>query len=190
MPIYRVPVRIEYKADGGPAFNVLHVRTVSSARDELLGALGAIEQFYDDVSEIYRPDTTVTIGEGMIKDPLGSPEYVNDSRRVVTGTGGGGTTPTLIALVVSWRTSSASRSGHGRTFLGPVQLSAVDAVDGTPTQAILTTVGNAADELVSASSGLNDWAVGVLSTKQGLLRDFTGFTVRDRFAFLSSRRPR
>lgn len=190
MPIYRVPVRIDYKADGGPAFNVLHVRTVSSARDELIGALDAIEEFYQDARTVYRPDSTITLGEGMIKDPLGSPEYVNDDRRVVAGGGGGGTTPTLIAICVSWRTSSASRSGHGRTFLGPVQLSAVDAVDGTPTNEVLATVNSAAQGLVNSSSGLNDWAVGVLSTKQGLLRDITGFTVRDRFAFLSSRRPR
>lgn len=188
MPIYRVPVRIEYPQGGGPGYNVFHVRTVSDARDELLGALDALEEFYIDLRSHFAQGTKHIIGEGMIKDPLGSPEYVNDSPRTRLGEGAATVAPSLLALTVSWRTSSATRSGRGRTFVGPFTSDAMGTNDGTPGTALMSSIVAAAGDLVDASSGLNDWAIGVLSIKQGLLRDITGATVRDRWSFLSSRR--
>lgn len=188
MPIYRVPVKIEYPHTGGPGYNVFHVRTVSNARDELLDALDAIEQFYTSLRSHFAGGTRHTIGEGMIKDPLGSPEYVNDDARTRLGEGANTVAPSLLALTVSWKTSSATRSGRGRTFVGPFTSDAMQNTDGTPSTALMTAIRNAANTLVSESSGLNDWAIGVLSVKQGLLRDFTGASVKDRWSYLSSRR--
>lgn len=188
MPIYRVPVRIDYRANGGPGYNVFHVRTVSSARDELLSALDAIEAMYNSMKGLYVDTTILTVGEGMIKDPLGAPEYVNDSPRTVLGSGGASTMPTLLAVCASWRTSSATRSGRGRTFFGPFNNNTQDGNDGTPGAVTITTVRDAALDLVQASQGLNDWGIGVLSLKTGILRDITGVTVQDRWSYLSSRR--
>ena len=188
MPIYRVPVKIEYPHGGGPGYNVFHVRTVTSLRNELIGALNAIEQFYIDTRSLYPSGVKHTIGEGMIKDPLGAPEYVNDDPRVRLGEGSPTVAPALLALTVSWKTSSATRSGRGRTFLGPVCEDAMQGSDGTPLNTIMTTVRNAADKLVQDSTEMQDWSIGVLSVKQGLLRDITGYTVKDKWSYLSSRR--
>lgn len=190
MGTYRIPVKIEgSQTPGGPWMNVLHVRLVDdSETGELGSALDAIEAFYETVSTFMSADLTITIGEGMIRDPLGAPEYVNDDRRVITGAGAiNQNLSALLAVVVSWRTSSATRSGRGRTFVGPLVWNAQEG-NGTPSPTVLAAIATAADDLVSASTGVNGWSFGVLSTKQGLFRDVTGFTVRDRFAFLSSRR--
>lgn len=189
MGIIRVPVRITYQGAGGPGFNVWHVRTISDVDEKLLvaDALDALDDFYRGIEGLWPSGTSITIGEGMIKDPLGSPTYFPDDSRVYNPPPQSTMTSAMLAIVVSWRTTSASRSGRGRTFVGPIIGAAAEA-DGTPTAAALTKVRNAASGLVSASSGPGGWSFGVLSTKQGVLRDFTGSSVKDRWSFLSSRR--
>lgn len=189
MAIVRVPVRIDYAAAGGPGYNVWHVRLVDDDPGtwELDAALDAMVTFYDAIKSLYTTTTKIYIGEGMIVDPLGSPEYVADDVRQVNGTTTAGPTATLLAMVVSWRTTSATRSGRGRTFIGPLTAN-VGQGDGTPGDSFVTTLRNAATALVSASSGAGGWSIGVLSTKEGVLRDVTGSTVRDRYSYLSSRR--
>ena len=189
MSIVRVPVRIEYAQAGGPGYNVWHFRTADDDPGtwQLGDALDALEAFYTSLRALYPTTTRIYIGEGMVKDPLGSPEYVDDDSRVLTGSTVGGVNSTLLAIVVSWRTTSATRSGRGRTFLGPLSAN-TNQGDGTPLDANVTGVRTAAQTLVNASTGPGGWSVGVLSTKQGVFRDITGSTVRDRFSFLSSRR--
>lgn len=189
MAIFRVPVQIVYPQQGGPGYNVFHVRTIGPAgddADQLSEALDALEEFYLKVRGTMTPGTSIRIGEGMIKDPLGSPEYQQDDLRVVPVVGSGGTPgPSLLAVVVSWRTPSASRSGRGRSFIGPFQTT---AIGDTPDTATIQNLTGAASKLVSSSTGPSGWSVGVLSVKQQLLRDITGYKVRDRWSFLSSRR--
>lgn len=192
MAIFRVPARIEIAGlQGGPFMNVFNVRTIGPSgddADQLGDALDALETFYTGFIARMPNTTTITLGEGMIKDPLGAPEYQEDDPRVLVAGGvAAGTATPLLALVVSWRTASASRSGRGRTFCGPFNPSTVGS-DGTPDNALVTSVSNAAAALVAASGGPNGWSLGVLSTKQALLRDVTGSTVRDRWSYLSSRR--
>lgn len=190
MGIYRIPVKLEgTTTPGGPWMNVMHVRLVDDTETgELDSALNALQQFYESVRGFIPNTVSITLGEGMIRDPLGSPEYVNDDRRVLQGGAAEGQhLSALLAVTVSWRTSSATRSGRGRTFVGPLGWSAQEG-DGTPSAGVIAAINAAANGLVSDSSGTNGWAFGVLSTKQGLFRDVTGHSVRDRFAFLSSRR--
>jgi hypothetical protein len=188
MPTVRIPVRIDYTNAGGPGYNVWHVRTVSELPGtDLSEPLNALEAFYTKCKALYQPGTRIVIGEGMINDPLGSPTYVDDDSRTVLGSGASGATPTMVALCVSWRTQAATRSGRGRTFLGPVAMGTLQA-DGTPEPAILAACRNAALDLVGDSMTANGWAFGVLSTKERLIRDFTGSTIRDRWAVLTSRR--
>jgi hypothetical protein len=171
--------------------NVLHVRTGgvggAAEADNLGEALTAITAFYTALKNTYAYGTRITIGEGMVKDPLGSPEYVDDDARILTADGVAGSAPVLLALVASWRTTSATRSGHGRTFLGPLAPDFLQT-DGTPNNNFVNTFRNAANNLVADSQSANGWAFGVLSTKQGIFRDVTGVTIRDRFSYLSSRR--
>lgn len=192
MTIFRVPVTITTPGiPGGPYMNVWHCRTIGPGNEDnvqLGEALDALQDFYVGVRDYYPNLTEVRMGEGMIKDPLGTPEYqADDPRSIITGGVAGGSATALLAIVVSWRTSSASRSGRGRTFVGPFSTSATSG-DGTPNDIVVNGVRSAAEQLVDDSTGSGGWAWGVLSTKQGLLRDFTGSTVRDRWSFLSSRR--
>jgi hypothetical protein len=190
MAIWRVPAQIEYVGPGAPGLNVWNVRTVGPEGDEvdqLTEAVAQINAFYFAIKEVYPSSCSITTGSGIIKDPLGAPTYGPDLASTIVGSGGAELAPQLLAVVVSWRTSSASRSGRGRTFVGPLAKAAQD-VDGTPSAAALATIRNGAQALVGASTATSGWAVGVLSTKQGVLRDVTGFAVRDQFAFLSSRR--
>lgn len=188
MATYRVPARIEYAAAGGPGYNVWHVRTTSDDPGQLSDALGALDDFYTSFQSSYANSTLITLGEGMIKDPLGTPTYVDDDPRTVGGTGGTSIGPTLLSVCVSWRTAVATRSGRGRTFLGPFIAGVNDATDGTPSAGGLEAYRDAAAALIAASGGVDGWAIGVLSVKDGVIRDITGATIRDKWSFLSSRR--
>lgn len=190
MAIFRVPARIDFDGPGAPGLNVWNVRTVGPGNEDevqLEDAVQAITNFYTALRPLMPVGQTVTLGEGIIKDPLGDSTYGPDLSRIVTGNGQNGQAPQLLAICVSWRTSSASRSGRGRTFFGPIVLDALQG-DGTIETAALNSVRGAAAALVSASTGPDGWSVGVLSTKQGLLRDITGYTVKDQLSYLSSRR--
>ena len=188
MAIVRVPVRIEYPMDGGPGFNIWHVSTQPGGQPGDLGeALDALTTFYTALKGYYPMPGKITIGEGMINDPLGSPTYVDDDSRSITTSGPTAGTPAFVALVCGWRTASATRSGRGRTFLGPFVTGALES-NGTPAPSTMLAVRNAATALVDDSQSANGWAIGVLSTKQGTFRETTGVTVRDRWAILSSRR--
>lgn len=190
MATFRVPVRISHAGGGGDAYNILHVRSVGPSDDDpdqVQDAVDAIRNFYDTCRGLYATTSTIYIGESVIKDPLGSPEYFPVTARTVTGNRAATIEPTLLAITVTWRTASATRSGRGRTFLGPLGIG-VAAADGTPDDSDLTTIRGAATTLLAASGDVNGWAFGVLSTKESLFRDVTAYTVRDRFAYLSSRR--
>jgi hypothetical protein len=188
MAIFRVPARITYTAQGGPGVNVFHISTQPGGQPGDLGeALDALEAFYRGMVEVFAPGTSITIGEGIIRDPLGTPEYVDDDSRTIATGGGGGSAPPLLAVVCGWRTTSATRSGRGRTFIGPVARDTLQQ-DGTVNGDQLTAIRLAATGLVDDSQSANGWALGVLSVQQGVFRDVTGVTVRDRLSFLTSRR--
>lgn len=189
MAIVRVPVRLEFPQDGGPGFNIWHVSTQPGGQPGDLGeALDALEAFYNRVKSFMPGPGKIVLGEGMIIDPGGSPTYADDDSRTITLPLGTDPQPSLLAIVCGWRTASATRSGRGRTFVGPWGTNALEN-DGTPNQAVLTALREAATILLDDSQSANGWAIGVLSTKQGTFREATGVTVRDRFAVLRSRRP-
>lgn len=188
MAIVRVPVRIEYVMAGGPGFNIWHVSTAGIVPNTNLSeALDALEAFYTGIKQLYSAGAKIIIGEGMISDPGGDPTYIDDDSRTVLSSGASSSAPAMVALVAGWRTASATRSGRGRTFLGPVSGGALQT-DGTPEPNILATVRGRCSDLVADSQSANGWAIGVLSTKQGVFRETTGVTVRDRWAVLTSRR--
>lgn len=188
MAIIRVPVRIDYPIAGGPGVNVLHISTQPGGQPGDLGeALDSIETMYRAMALLWASGTVITIGEGMIEDPLGAPTYLDDDSRTVGGTGTGGSTSALLAVVAGWRTASATRSGRGRTFFGPLAKATVEE-DGTVAPTPLGVMRQAVNAFVDDSRSANGWAFGVLSTTQGTFREVTGVSVRDRLAFLSSRR--
>lgn len=188
MSIFRVPVSVSFPQAGGPAMNVLHVRTADvDTAEEIGNALDALEAFYTAI-QIYFPQyAQIRLGEGMVQDVLGSPVYYPDDLRVINSSSSLPPAATLLAVVVSWRTVSATRSGRGRTFIGPIQTNAIDG-DATPSAALISALNTAAGNLVSASTGAGGWSLCVLSQKEHLARDVTGHRVRDRWGVLRSRR--
>ena len=190
MPTFRVPVRITHAGGGGDAYNITHFRTVGPGaddREQLQAGVDRLRNFYDAIRDLYAVGTTINVAENVIKDPLGSPEYFDITSRQVTGTRAGGIEPTLLAITVTWYTASATRSGRGRMFLGPLG-SGIASTDGTPDNSDIGVVRSAAAQFLSFSGGADGWSFGVLSTKQKLFRDATAYAVRDRFSYLSSRR--
>lgn len=186
MTIFKIPVKLAYTQGGSPGVNVWHARIVNEETD-LENALDALAAFYNAVKVNMRNSTQITIGSGMIRDPYGNPTYVDDDVTVLTGGGSSASLSPLLAYCINWKTASASRSGRGRTFIGPLTIDN-NEVDGTPAAAPLNAVRTAATNLVATSQGIGGWSFGVYSQKQGILRDFTGSSVADKFAYLSSRR--
>lgn len=192
MAIVRIPVKIEGTGQtGAPWMNVWNARTVSDGGndfdEQVAEALNALETFYNSLKAYIPTGYSIRLGEGMIKNPGPGATYVNDDVHIVTATGTGNRLSPLLAVCISWRTTSATRSGRGRTFVGPL-IEGTNEANGTPSAAVITGVKNAASALVTASSAPFGWSLGVYSQKQNLLRDFTSSSVQDRYAYLSSRR--
>jgi len=190
MAIYRIPVKITHSSLPDMAMNVLHFRVsagVNTESQNLGEAITATVALYTALKNYYAYQAQIVIGESMIRDPLGTPEYVDDDVHTLSADGVAGNAPVLLAACVSWRTSSATRSGRGRTFLGPLSPAVLES-NGTPTANFLSDTNNALQDFVDTSGEGNEWAFGVLSTKTGVFRDVTGKSLKDRWAYLSSRR--
>ena len=190
MAIYRVVVGITWNGEGSPGVNVWHYRTESVLSEEdLEDGLDTLRTFYDSIKTIYPNGVQLTLPVDVVRVDTDPPESVPFTSTTVNGTGGTIELSELLQLCVSWKTSVRTRSGSGRTFLGPLEYNAAEA-DGTPKNAVVTMVKTAAAALI-ITSGLEDsnGAWGVYSRTQGVIRDFTGLTCdQSKFAVLKSRR--
>lgn len=190
MPIVRVPVTLTSTIAGGPFMNVLHFNASGpqGTETEMGEALTALHAFYNGLVNVFPPGLSIRFGEGMVQDPLGNPQFLPDDPHSITvGAASLNVPATFAAIVVGWRTASATRRGRGRTFIGPLRQNAWEG-EGTPTAQALAYVRTAATTLVEDSRSANGWALGVLSTVDGQFREVTGNTVHDRFGVLRSRR--
>jgi hypothetical protein len=191
MAIYRIPVNLNYTGAGGPGVNVWHFRTAdpedSVLHPEADEALEAIHQFYVALGIFMAVENATFPGEAVIIDPATNKGTFRNLANWSVTSSSTSMLPPANALVVSWRTAEASRSGMGRTFVGPIK-SANSETNGTPSSGMLTAFRNAAVDLVNKSEAANLWAIGVYSRQERVLRDITGSNVRDQFAVLRSRR--
>lgn len=199
MPVYRLPVTLTWDDPGSPGVNVWHLRTTGGAGDaaDRQSAVDSIHEFYGDLAtagsgrpfrhELVITADAVTDVEDQEQSPVDWLQF-----NVTNSTADA---PMVCQLCVSWKTSSVSRRGRGRTFIGPLSRE-VEDTNGTPTPGAVTTLQNAATALAERNDNINGWAVGVygLQTAGGgptsphVLRDITAATVRDTFAILRSRR--
>lgn len=189
MAILRAPVRIDFDHAGSPGYNIWHIRLADgtitpTAKDN---AISALVTFYTSLKPLYHSGTTVTVPNELYTVGETDVQDVPVTRTAVAGTG---TTeaPHMLALCLTWKTSVRSRSGRGRTFIGPLADSVLDPSDGAPTAAARTVLLNAATALISSSDNANEWAIGVYSRQEGLIRDIIGRSNTDTFAIMSSRR--
>lgn len=188
-----MPVKITWPGAGGPGVNTWHLRTTGDELpegEELPGLSGLVHQFYTDLRPIFTEQTTITF-EGTMSLTTDPGTTTNDADPwVVTGQASlSKLLPAAAQIVAGWQTELSSRSGKGRTFLGPLGSQILDnASDGTPSQSTVNLINDAGAALVSASSGFADGAVGVWSPTDNVFRDFTGIRTRKVFAVLTSRR--
>ena len=181
-------VDLSWAGPGSPGQNVWYVRTAqdltSSDRD---AAALAINDFYGDIVDagILSGDNVIT-GRSEMVDEATSEILPVDGWTLDSASG-----PQLYAavaqMIVTMRTSSATRSGRGRKFIGPVRSTTMED-DGTPTAGAIGTLQTACDTLLASSLAETGWAVGVYSREQNLFRDATALQVRNYFAVLRSRR--
>ncbi len=203
MAIYKIPVKIEWTGSpGSPGYNVWHARAglaTDPANDSgLTGAGGpvlALQDFYLDQLPNFGHGASITVGDGIldVSDPQ-APRYVEFSPTTITSTTTTGLSP-LLAIVYSWKTALARRSGMGRTFWGPLAVGMRDDNDGTPNSQAVVDMRVRAQALVDESRAMPGFALGVLGMAQPgnaasgrVLRDITGVSVSDRWSYLSSRR--
>lgn len=189
MATWRLPVFLTWAGTGSPGVNVFHFR--GDDGDPLSGdvqeASEALQAMYAGLANNLPNSMVVSMDGDVIKDPYGSPEYGSVTPWSVTGTGGPDFLPTATAIVIGWRTTAATRSGRGRTFIGPLAPGVLQA-DGTPNTDALNDFRLAGTNLVNTSQGYVNSAFGVYSPTDNVIRDFQGSSVRDTFAVLRSRR--
>jgi hypothetical protein len=184
---FRAVVEINSGFLGGIGTNTWHGRT--AAQPELaLAALGAmLEDFYLGVFSYMA--TPITLNFSGIWQGVG-PDQGEVLETAPWNVADGGTRaplPPAIAQVVTWRTALASRSGRGRTFLGPMAAGTLQN-NGTPTEESRAAIQTAATALIAASDGLGDGAFGVWSSTDQIFRDFRTASVPNEYAVLRSRR--
>lgn len=186
--VFRYVVNLSYGSGGGPGVNVWHFRGPSVGNDSQL-VVNAINGFYGGLNNLMAPGMVVTGPSEVVAGIEGdSPTFEPVTGWTVNAAAGSNTTaPPVLQIVAGWRTALASRSGRGRTFLGPFNTSVLD-VNGTPTNSAIGLVNEACQEIVDFNGGVDDGAIGVWSPTDGVIRDITGFRVRDTFAVLRSRR--
>ena len=192
MPTYRATVLNRFTAGSGGGTNTWHFRTDNpiGIEDEPDTIMGWVRQFYTALAPQF-PNTSTWTWNGEISEVGAQPTFA-PTRTPWTVTGSNsqaGYGPSAGMACVTWRTELATRSGRGRTFMGPLSFTTVQNTDGSLGPSALAAFRAAANALVS-SSNTNDnvGAIGVYSPTQGIFRDIVGATVTDQVAVLRSRR--
>lgn len=189
MPIFRYDVGLTWNGPGGPGVNVWHIRTtgIDPASSDLNDAATAIRAFYNDVCEIGLCPAGWTARGASQAVNVEDSTLVDVTPWTEASLQGTATFSAPSMVCVGLRTTSATRAGRGRKFIGPLATPAM-GTDGTIVDSMLTALRAAASTLAAASGGTNDWAVGVYSQNTNVFRDVVTMPVRDTIATLRSRR--
>ena len=191
MATLHVPIRLNFPGGGGPGVNVWDIRVGAEAgpdSEDLDTLSAALEVFYTDLlaGDIFPGGYTAAF-DGTAVSVGPEPEYFTSDPWSVTETGDPNIAPPAAQMILTLRTASATRSGRGRKFIGPVRPTVVEA-DGSPTTAAIGVLQAAGDTLLATSSGTLNGAIGVYSETAGLFRDIVSVQARNYFASLRSRR--
>lgn len=192
MSIWRATWTIDHPSLGGTGTNTWHARVgvvggEISEHEQLDLLNGHLGEFYTAIEDVFAGGAHLHFNGEWLEVEVEEPRlYAGDSNDLVVG----GTTdalPPANCLVVGWRTSVASKSGRGRTFLGPLR-TADNEANGTPSEPVRTMVESAAADFISSFDGVDSGAFGVYSKHDGVIRDFISGRVRNQFGMLTSRR--
>lgn len=191
MGVYRATVDLDFPVGSGGGTNTWTLRTTGVYDSASIQALmGYVQEFYDDLNEWFPTNYTWT-WDGTVTE-LGTPSpsyFPPEPSWTLQGIAANSSYSPVAAMVcVNWRSSLASRSGRGRTFLGPLTAAAAEG-NGTPSPTAIADFRAAAASLVSKSTLFaGDGALAVWSELDGVARDFVSSSVTDQYAVLRSRR--
>lgn len=192
MPVYRATVDLSFAAGAGRGTNTWAIRTVDVGPAELANIqdlMARVQTFYTSLAALF-PTNSKFSWDGTVQE-LGVPDPAfRDpvSPWTVSGSGAASSYAPAPAMVcVTWRTSLATRSGRGRTFLGPLSPGAF-GTDGTVQDGNLDAIRDAATALADGNGALEAGALVVWSGTDGVGRDIIGASVSDQAAVLRSRR--
>lgn len=189
VPIYKLPVTLQYPIGSLQGVNTWHMRktTVPIPGPDSISTI--IKNFYDAIKAMFPTTMTVRFDGQITQVDSGSPDVAAAlDPWSVTGTSAGSIYGAAgVGACVGWRTTKATRSGRGRTFLAPLSANQFQA-DGTLVDSYLVTLRAAAQSLCTASLSDGNGAVSVWSVKENIGRDVVTAKVNDRVAWLKSRR--
>lgn len=139
----------------GPYANVFHIFTNTATTARANAHIGALTTFYNGVkSGCYSTGTSINIGRQVVAVDVDPPVYVPSTSQTVNGTFPTSYMPPQCCLVVSWRTMTATRSGRGRTYIGPLTQSMLD-ITGRFLAANVAFVQSAATALIAAIKAID-----------------------------------
>lgn len=192
MPVYRTLVRTTHPILGGTGVNTFHFRTpgadpILPTEAFLQDATDALETFYGYVVGSLCPSGTTVSTDGVWTMLGEDPQIVDEDGWSISATGSTNPLPPALSMCLTWRTSIASRSGRGRTFLNPLRTTIVQT-NGTPTEAARTGLVNAGNALIAQFAPVTNGAFVVYSPTQNISRDLVGCSISNEFAVLRSRR--
>jgi hypothetical protein len=176
--ILRIVNSITGSPGSPPDYNVMHVIDVDATLVSAQAIVQKIADFYTAIKAYYGGGVHVSVGSTVYQDPPGFNLLVGTAPVDVAGTDLSGYAAPQLSVVVSWRTMLATRTGRGRTFLGPLGRAA-ETTNGTPTPGMVTTMQTAATALISGISGLPSSPTFVVySPKLGTQQQITSALVR------------
>lgn len=190
MGVFRYAVQLTWPGTGSPGYNVWHGRTANDVGpfEDLNSLIGGLNTFYNGMAQFFPPGVTVTGPPEVVMGINSSPTFESVSGFTVAGGASSSSfLPLATAACVSWRTTAATRSGRGRTFISPLAQNCLDT-NGTPTAGMVSSVNTIAAAFIDSFDGALGGAWGVWSEKDQVLRDFVSGSMRDTFAVLTSRR--
>lgn len=191
MAILSVPIRLNFPGGGGPGVNVWDTRVITESggpSSDLQAQVDLLETFYTDLlAGDLLPGGYSASFDGTATSVGENPEYYTADPWTITETGDPNIAPAMAQMIVTLRTTSATRRGRGRKFIGPVRPTVVSP-SGVPTTTAVGVLQDAAQNLLDGSELLANGAFGVYSAVDGLFRDLTSVQARNYFASLRSRR--
>lgn len=153
-PITKISVAIAGGAGSPPDYNVHYITSPDQLPATITAALGKFHDFYDAVKAYFPNGQSFTIGSQLLNMETTPPTVLPIAPVSVSGTDFSGYCPPQCAVVVSWKTLSASRSGRGRSYIGPIGR-AGETTNGTPTPAFATALQTAATALIAGLSSVS-----------------------------------
>lgn len=190
MPIYRMTVTTRFPGGSGAGTNTWHFRTTDVPVFGAPSPADIVKGFYQTLqSNLGAP--YFFSWDGSLQEVLtADPQLVAVQEGwTLQGSAGGNADsgPAGVGMCITWRTSVATKSGRGRTFLAPLPIGWYES-NGTLTDSILTTIRGAAAHVVDLSVADGNGGICIVSKKDAIARDIIGSTINDQVAYLSSRR--